>query len=105
MLNNEVFVEASRAFARRLLEMEAVSDDQRMQQALRLCIGREPAEAETARFVDLLENSRTYYRAHLESGKKLIGKYLPDGVATPEAAAWVAVARTALNLDEFMTRE
>ena len=43
MLNNEVFVEASRAFARRLLEMEAVSDDQRMQQALRLCIGREPA--------------------------------------------------------------
>ena len=105
MLNNEVFVEASRAFARRLLEMEAVSDDQRMQQALRLCIGREPAEAETARFVDLLENSRTYYRAHPESGKKLIGKYLPDGVATPEAAAWVAVARTALNLDEFMTRE
>ena len=105
MLNNEVFVEASRAFARRLLEMEAVSDDQRMQQALRLCIGREPAEAETARFVDLLENSRTYYRANPESGKKLIGKYLPDGVATPEAAAWVAVARTALNLDEFMTRE
>ena len=105
MLNNEVFVEASRAFARRLLEMEAVSDDQRMQQALRLCIGREPAEAETARFVDLLENSRTYYRADPESGKKLIGKYLPDGVATPEAAAWVAVARTALNLDEFMTRE
>ena len=105
MLNNEVFVEASRAFARRLLEMDAASDDQRMQQALRLCIGRDPAEAETARFVDLLENSRIYYRAHPESGKKLIGKYLPDGVATPEAAAWVAVARTALNLDEFMTRE
>jgi len=105
MLNNEVYVEASRAFARRLLEMEAASDDQRMQQALRLCIGREPAEAETARFVGLLENGRTYYRAHPESGKKLIGKYLPDGVATPEAAAWVAVARTALNLDEFMTRE
>ena len=34
-----------------------------------------------------------------------LGKYLPDGVATPEAAAWVTVARTALNLDEFMTRE
>jgi len=105
MLNNEVFVEASRAFARRLLEMEAASDDQRMQQALRLCIGREPAEAETARFVGLLENGRTYYRAHPESGKKLIGKDLPDGVAAPEAAAWVTVARTALNLDEFMTRE
>ncbi len=105
MLNNEVFVEASRAFARRLLEMEAASDDQRMQQALRFCIGREPAEAETARFVDLLENGRRYYRAHPESGKKLIGNYLPNGVAAPEAAAWVAVARTALNLDEFMTRE
>ena len=26
-------------------------------------------------------------------------------VSAPDAAAWVAVARTVLNLDEFMTRE
>jgi hypothetical protein len=26
-------------------------------------------------------------------------------VSPPEAAAWIAVARTLLNLDEFITRE
>ena len=29
----------------------------------------------------------------------------PRGVAPAEAGAWVAVARTLLNLDEFVTRE
>ncbi len=105
MMNNEVFVEASQAFAKRILEMEAASDGQRVREALRLCIGREPVESESARFIDLLETGRTYYRANPDSAQKLIGKYQPKDIAAPEAAAWVAVARTALNLDEFITRE
>lgn len=76
-----------------------------MREALRLCIGREPVESESARFIDLLETGRTYYRANPDSAQKLIGKYQPKDIAAPEAAAWVAVARTALNLDEFITRE
>lgn len=105
MMNNEVFVEASQSFAKRLLEAEATSDQQRMQQALRLCIGREPTASETTRFIALLEKGRAYYRVNPESAQKLIGKHQPKDIASPEAAAWVAVARTALNLDEFMTRE
>jgi hypothetical protein len=105
MMNNEVFVEASQAFAKRVLEMDAAGDNQRMRQALRLCIGREPEQMETARFVDLLEKGRAYYSANFERAQKLVGNYQPEGIAAPEAAAWVAVARTALNLDEFITRE
>ncbi len=105
MMNNEVFVEASQAFAKRMLEMDAASDNHRMRQALRFCIGREPGNTETARFVDLLEKCRAYYQAHPESAPKLVGNYQPEGVGAPEAAAWVAAARTALNLDEFITRE
>ena len=105
MMNNEVFVEASQAFAKRVLEMDAASDKQRMRQALRLCIGREPDKTETARFVDLLEKGRAYYRTNPESAQKLVGNYQPEGIEAPEAAAWVTAARTALNLDEFITRE
>jgi hypothetical protein len=105
MMNNEVFVEASQAFAKRVLELDATDEQQRMRQALRFCIGREPEETEVARFVHLLEESRTYYGTNPSSAKNLIGKHLPEGVGAPEAAAWVTVARTALNLDEFITRE
>ena len=35
----------------------------------------------------------------------MIGNYQPDGVSATEAAAWVVVARTILNQDEFITRD
>jgi len=104
-MNNEVFVEASRAFAKLLLSMEADSDEQRVRQALQRCVGRAPTAPETAQFITLLEQSRAYYGANAGSAEKLIGNYQPDGVPPPEAAAWITVARTALNLDEFITRE
>lgn len=105
MMNNEVFVEAAQAFAQRILEENVGNDTERMQRALRLCIGRAPTQKETTRFAILLQKSRSYYQKHPENAAKLVGKYQPKEVAPPEAAAWVAVARTALNLDEFMTRE
>lgn len=36
---------------------------------------------------------------------RLAGRYRPASVSAPEAATWVALARTLLNLDEFITRE
>jgi hypothetical protein len=35
----------------------------------------------------------------------LLGPHKPDGIPVPEAAAWVGLCRTILNLDEFVTRE
>jgi hypothetical protein len=35
----------------------------------------------------------------------LLGKFGPTDVEPAEGAAWVALARTLLNLDEFVTRE
>ena len=36
---------------------------------------------------------------------ELIGAGKPNGHDTAEAAAWVALARAIMNLDEFVTRE
>lgn len=104
-LNNEVFVEASQAFAKRILALQAADDTDRMNQALRLCIARQPSGAETQRFVDLLGQSRAYYAQNAEAAEQMLGVHKPKGTEPAEAAAWVAVARIALNLDELITRE
>jgi len=42
----------------------------------------------------------------LESLERLIGNQpIPEGVDRAEAAAWIGLARTVLNFDEFITRE
>ena len=52
----------------------------------------------------LLENYRRL-NTNAEEAKKVVGKYQPPGVSPTEASAWVALCRTILNLDEFITRE
>ncbi|MFT5466606.1 MAG: hypothetical protein ACI8UO_001706 [Verrucomicrobiales bacterium] len=104
-LNNEVFVEASQAFAKRILALEAKDDADRMAQALQLCVAREPSDFETQKFIELLEKSRVFYAKNPEPAQQLLGEYQPEGTEPAEAAAWVAVARIALNLDELITRE
>ena len=44
-------------------------------------------------------------RAKPEEAAKLVGGSEAGKTSTPEAAAWVALARALLNLDEFVTRE
>jgi hypothetical protein len=53
----------------------------------------------------LLEESRSYYRGHPDESKTALGTNFAAGISTEENAAWVAVARIVLNMDEFITRE
>ena len=99
-LNNEVFVEAARALAKRALSLEAADDRERIQGALRLCIARPPADGEIASFQKLLATSRDWYAQNPGEVEKILGE-----PGNAESAAWVAVARIALNLDELITRE
>lgn len=105
MLNNEVFVEASQALAKRALDWKPMADSDRVTKMLRLCIARHPGEEELRSFLKLLDTSRTYYREHPEEARRIGEKYPPEGVDPVETASWVAVARIALNLDELITRE
>lgn len=60
------------------------SDGERLDFAFRVCLSRAPAENEKAILSDLLAKA--------------------DPAQHPEKA-WTMVARTLLNLDEFITRE
>jgi hypothetical protein len=53
----------------------------------------------------LLSASRTYFGDHAEDAKKLVEAFPAAGIEPAENAAWVAVTRILLNMDEFITRE
>jgi hypothetical protein len=103
-LNNESFLEASQAFAKRMLSNPA-DDSARLTQAFRLCVARVPSNHERQQLADLLAVNHQFYKAHPEDAKKLVGSTPVSGSSPDETAAWIATSRILLNLDEFITRE
>ena len=106
LLNDAVFVECAQALARRVLTEKGDEPDcERVEHAFRLCLGREPTGEEVRRLLKLFREFKKLAAADPAGAAKLPGAYKPEGVPPAEAAAWVALARTILNLDEFVTRE
>ena len=111
-LNEPIFVECARGLAGRVLQERGSSpgektDAARLTYAFRLCVGRKPEKAEVSVLANMLARQRRRFAAPEAKPDELLsgGAALPAGVAPAEAAAWVALARVLLNLDETMTRE
>lgn len=102
MLNNEVYVEAARAFATKLLQTNPTDDPDAVRLGLGFyeCVSRPMTGTESVQFSSLLAAARTWYSDHPEDAEKLSG--VKEDAA--ETAAWVATCRVMLNLDEFITR-
>jgi hypothetical protein len=103
-LNAEAYAEAAQALAKNVLQASK-DDTARLNQALRLCITRPGNERELIALRVLLDESRAYYRTHADEAKTALGTHAAADVTVEENAAWVAVARIILNMDEFITRE
>jgi len=105
LLNNESFVEASQALAKRLLELDDLNDAARLDRAIRLCLARPARPDEIDRLDNLLDKARQHYKNDTEGAEALVGRFTIPAIANHETAAWVATVRVLLNLDEFITRE
>ncbi|MCZ6796301.1 MAG: DUF1549 domain-containing protein [Planctomycetota bacterium] len=105
LLNDPVFVESAQALARRALEWPGREDGPRVRRLFRLALGRGPDEPEAARLRLALTQFRELARGDGEGAARLVGSHRAPGVEATENAAWVALARVVLNLDEFITRE
>jgi cytochrome c553 len=91
LLNDEAMVEAARALAKRILdESPQAGTGARIRHAFCLSVGREPTDYERACLAELVADC--------------LASAAPAG-GDAELSAWTAVARTLLNLDEFVTRE
>ena len=96
-LNNTTYVEAAKAFAKRILEEAPAEDQKRITHGFRLCVARSPEKNELDAFAQLLQETRAWYEKHPEDAKVFAGD--------SETAAWTATVRIMLNMDEFLTRE
>jgi mono/diheme cytochrome c family protein len=98
LLNDEAFFEFAGALANRALSEGPPDDAGRLNFAFRQCLSRSPSPTELRRLGDLLASVRAERVEGMPNGEAAFA-------GAPERAAWTAVARVLLNLDEFITRE
>ncbi len=100
LLNDEVFFEAAQALGRRAAGLPG-ADDERAAFVFRCCLTRPPDPPELESLRRFHGRQREYLREHPDLAAELAGTGEGDVV---ESAAWAAVARAILNLDEAVTR-
>lgn len=104
LLNDPVFFEAAQGLAVRLWRESGKTEGERLDAVFRLALGRTPAPAERDRMLSYLQQQKL----RLEKEPKLVESLYSgnvEGVSRTELGAWVALSRSILNLDEFLTRE
>jgi len=100
LLNDVVFVEAARALGKMLAEDPAPVSE-RVTNLYRRCLTRFPSSEEREMVEHFLEAQRTRLKTGELNPLKLGGDGAGNAV---ERAAWTAVARAVLNLDETITK-
>ena len=114
-LNEPLFVECARALAEKLLADGGTTDGQRIAYAVRRCLSREPKADEQKVLADFLGKQRERFASagadpwallvSDDAAKQKVLAALPRGATPGDLAAWTAVARVILNLDETITKE
>ncbi|MEO1618941.1 MAG: PSD1 and planctomycete cytochrome C domain-containing protein [Planctomycetota bacterium] len=105
-LNDPVYVEAAQSLARNLVR-SIDADQDRITEAFRRVLTREPSEAESQRLIALLEQALENYAARTDEARTMacepLGE-LPTGSDVVEHAAWTVVCNVILNLDEVFLK-
>ena len=106
LLNDEVMVEAARALAARVLRSSPPDIEAKATYAFRLCLTRPPDTSELGELGDFYRNQLERFSSGSANPVAVTGvdKDKPPSDLN-ELAAWTAVSRVLLNLDEVVTRE
>ncbi len=103
-LNETMFLETARALAVNTLQHGGTRDEDRIRYAFERCVSRPPVARETEVLLKLLQGQAARFTSGEANALELTGQ-LPAGLVPAQAAAWTAVARVLLNLDETITKE
>ena len=107
LLNDPSYVEASRAFAARIIKEGGSSPDERVAWAWRQMLQRVPRIEEMETVMPLYRQQLAAYQGDAAAAAALVKVGFapaPAGVDAAELAAWTHVARVLLNLHETITR-
>ncbi len=106
LLNDPQFVEASRAFAQRMLA-RAASDEDRVRWAFREALSRAPTDKELSVLLNALKRERKRYQADPGAARSYLAvgeSPRQESLDAAEHAAWAQLGALILNLSEFVTR-
>ena len=107
LMNDPIYVEASRAFAVRVLTEGGAFDSDRIHWAFRTAVSREATSEELAVLTEVATQYRTAFAADAKATEEFltVGDYeAPTALDKTDLAAWTGVARVILNLSEIITR-
>jgi hypothetical protein len=111
-LNETLFLECARALAVKTVDEGGRSDAERIAYAVRRCLAREPLEPELRVLEAFLDRQKEHFGPDGADPWPLISDSdehsaaeLDDDLSPAELAAWTALARVVLNLDETITKE
>ncbi len=108
-LNEPLFVETARALALKTLQEGGPTDEARVSYAFRRVLSRTPGADEISELLGLLQRQSPRIQEGWVSAREMTGMEtatkLPGGVTPTQFAAWTAVSRVLLNLDEAITKE
>ncbi len=108
LLNDPIYVEASRVLAERMVHEGGTDPAARIAFAYRRALARPPEAAELKLLADLFERHLREYQGDPAAAAALLktGDRPPaKDIGAAELAAWTSVARVILNLHETITRE
>ena len=97
LLNDKAYFEFAQGMAKRVLDEGGDSNADRLDYAFQLCVAREPAAEERDQLSEFLAQQLDELQTNRDEAQAI--------AETPELAAWTAVSRVLLNLDELITRE
>lgn len=109
--NDPVFVECAQALGRRLVNSVPTNGTsldagaKRVDFAFQLCMSRQPTKRERKILTRLHQNLLDRYAGDPAAARTVVGKENVDEATAVELAAAIGLARTLINLDEFITRE
>lgn len=99
LLNDEVFMDASRALGKWAAELSS-SPEAKVKEMFRRCVTRPPSKEETEKLTQFYKNQLARFRG----GELKTSEFLKMEEASNEQAAWTALARVLLNLDETISK-
>ena len=106
-LNDPQFVEASRAFAARMMCEGGATPEDRIRWAFRRATSRTPTPEEVRILRGVLDQQLAEFRNNTDAASRLlsVGAFQPKApLDKGELAAWTTVATMLLNLDETLTK-
>jgi len=104
LANDVQFVECARALAIETIIDENCGWDARIEVAFRKALGRRPTAQEQKRLLTLITEQMNAFERDQAAAEQFAGGSSVS-ISTEQIAAWAAVCRVLLNLDEFVIRE